>query len=148
MSIQARLSEDLKAAMRAGDVIARDTIRMVLAALKNRRIERGADLDEGEELAVLGKGVKSREDSAAQFAAAGRSDLAGRERAEIEVIRRYLPAELSEADVREIVRATIAELGLDSKRQLGQLMKSVLAERKGRIDGKLVQRLANEMLRG
>lgn len=147
MSIQGRLQEDLKSAMRSGDTVARGTIRMVLAALKNRRIELGEEPDESEVLQVLGKAVKSRQDSAGQYDEAGRSDLAEQERAEIEVIRRYLPQEIPEEEVREIVRSRIEELGLDSPRQLGQLMKSVMADYKGRIDGKLVQRIAGELLR-
>ena len=147
MSIQERLAEDLKSAMRAGDVTTRGTIRMVLAALQNRRIELGEDLDEGAVLLVLNKAVKSRQDSIEQFEAAGRSDLAEKERAEAEVVRRYLPRGLSEEEVREIVRAKVEELGLDSRKQFGQLMKSVMAEGKGRVDGKVVQRIAGEFLK-
>lgn len=145
-SLLETLQTDLKQAMRAGDADTRDAIRMVLAALKNRRIELGADLDEGESLAVLTKQVKSREDSAGQYDAAGRPELAAKERAEIEVIRRYLPEQLSEEAVRELVERTIARLGATSKKDLGQVMKAVLADHKGRIDGKLVQRFASELL--
>ena len=126
--------------------VARGTIRMVLSSLKNRRIELGRDLEEAEELQVLNKAVKSREDSAAQYDAADRTELAAQERAEIEVIRGYLPEAPSEDDVRALVQAKIEELGIDSKRQLGQLMKGVMAEGKGRLDGKLVQRIASELL--
>ena len=146
MSIQERLNEELKSAMRSGDTVARGTIRMVLAALKNRRIETGKELDEGEELQIRSKAVKSRQDSVVQYDEAGRRDLADQERAEIEVIRRYLPREISEEEVQEIVRSRIEELGLDSRKQMGQLMKSVMADHKGRIDGKLVQRIAGELL--
>lgn len=145
-SVQHRLQEDLKGAMRAGDTTTRDAVRMVIAALKNRRIELGHEPDEGEALAVLGKQVKSREDSAQQYDAAGRPELAARERAEIEVIRRYLPEELSEERVAELVDEAIAATGASSKKDLGLVMKHVLAEHKGRVDGKLVQRLAGERL--
>ncbi len=146
MSIQDRLKEDLKAAMRSGDVTSRETIRMVLATLKNLRIELGREPDEGEELQVLSKAVKSREDSASQYDDAGRDDLAKTERAEIEVIRRYLPAAPTEEEARSIIQAKIEELGIASRGQLGQLMKGVMAEHRGRLDGKLVQRIANELL--
>ena len=146
MAIQDRLTEDLKAAMRAGDVVTRETIRMVLASLKNRRIELGEDLEEAEELQLLSKAVKSRQDSAEQYDAAARTDLADQERAEIEVIRRYLPVAPTEEEVRGIVTAKIAELGIASKRDIGKLMKGVMAEHKGRIDGKQVQQIANELL--
>ena len=140
------LQEDLKGAMRRGDDVARSTLRMVIAALKNRRIEEGRDLTEAEELAVLGKQVKSRQDSAEQYAAAGRDELAERERAEIAVIQGYLPAQLGEDETRAIVRAAIEAVGASSKKELGRVMKAVLAEHKGSVDGKLVQRLASELL--
>jgi hypothetical protein len=146
MDLEARLREDLKAAMRAGDVTTRETLRSLIAALKNRRIELGRDLDEGEALAVLGKSVKSREDSAAQYDAAKRPELAQTERAEIAVIQRYLPRQLGEDETRELVRAKAAALGVSSKKDLGQVMKAVMAEHRGQVDGKLVQRLAAEIL--
>jgi uncharacterized protein YqeY len=146
VSLLTTVQSDLKEAMRAGDVVSRETLRMVLSALKNRRIELIADLSPAEELAVLTKQVKSREDSAAQYDAAGRPELAARERAEIEVIRRYLPEQLSEDAVRELVERTIARVGASSKKDIGAVMKSILAEHKGKVDGKLVQRMASELL--
>jgi len=146
MKLLAKLQDDLKDAMRAGDTTARETLRMVLAALKNRRIDTGKDLDEGEELQVLTKQVKSREDSVEQYDAAGRKDLADRERAEIEVLKRYLPEQMGEDDVRALVQKTIADLGLSSKKDMGQVMKAILAEHRGTVDGKLVQKLASELL--
>jgi len=146
LSLQDTLQGDLKQAMREGDATARETLRMVLSALKNRRIELGRDLDEAEELAVLSKQVKTRQDSAEQYDAAGRAELAQRERDEIAVVQRYLPEELSEERTREIVAETIASLGVDSKAAMGQVMKAVMAEHRGKVNGKLVQRLAGELL--
>jgi len=146
VSLIETLQEDLKEAMRAGDTTARGTLRMAIAALKNRRIEKGLDLDEGEALAVLTKQVKSREDSAGQYEEAGRPELAEKERAEIEVIRRYLPEQLSEHDLRELVAKTIEAVGASSKKDIGVVMKAIMAEHRGRVDGKLVQRFASETL--
>lgn len=146
MSVQAKLQEDLKDAMRAGDTITRETIRSALAALKNKRIELGQDLEANEELAVLQKSVKSREDSLEQYTAAGREDLAATERAEIEVLKRYLPEGLSEEETRDLVQRLIIELGISSKKEIGKLMKAVMEQHKGRIDGKEVQRIASETL--
>ena len=146
MSLLDTLHGDLKVAMRDRDEIGRETLRMVIAAMKNRKIELGRDLEESEELAVLTKQVKSRQDSAEQYDAAGRAELAERERAEIAVIQSYLPQALGEDEVREIVRGTIEALGLSSKQELGQVMKAVLGEHRGRVDGKLVQRIAAELL--
>ena len=132
--------------MRARDVTTRETLRMTIAALKNRRIETGEDLDEGTELQVLTKQVKSREDSVEQYEAADRKDLADQERAEIEVLRRYLPEQLSEDAVRTLVEKVIADQGLTSKKEMGQVMKAIMAEHRGKVDGKLVQKLASESL--
>jgi uncharacterized protein YqeY len=142
-----RLQEDVKQAMRGGDTLARDTLRMCIAGLKNREIELGRSLEGSEELAVLHKAVKTREESAAQFDAAGRGDLAGKERGEIAVVQRYLPRQLGEPETRALVASTIARLGLSAKKDLGALMKVLMAERKGEIDGKLVQRVAGELLK-
>lgn len=142
----ARLQDDMKAAMKAGDSLSRDTLRLVIADIKKREVDQHKDLTDDEELAVLQKAVKSREDSVAQYDAAGRKDLADRERAEIGVIQRYLPKLLGEPETRAIVQATVAKLGLSSKKDLGQVMKAVLADHKGQVDGKLVQKLASELL--
>jgi hypothetical protein len=146
MTLLDQLSEDVKEAMRAGENLRRDTLRMVLAAMKNRRIEVGEDLDDDQQLAVLLSAVKSRTDSVTQYEAHGRQDLADQERAEIEVIQGYLPQQLGEEETAEIVRAKIAELGLTSKKEMGQVMKAVMADHKGALDGKLVQRLAAQEL--
>lgn len=146
MSVFEEIREDLKEAMRGGDTVARDALRMVLAALQNRRIETGEDLPTEEALRVISQQVKTRQDSLEQYERAGREDLAAKERGEIDVLRRYLPEELSDERTREIVQENIAELGIESKRDLGRLMKTVLAEYKGRVSGKLVQQYANEIL--
>jgi hypothetical protein len=142
----AKLQEDMKAAMKAGDALSRDTLRLVIADIKKREVDLKKDLSDDEELAVLQKAVKSREDSVAQYDAAGRKDLSDRERAEIGVIQRYLPKLLGEAETKAIVQQAIAKLGLTSKKDLGQVMKAILADHKGLVDGKLVQRLAGEVL--
>ena len=146
MSLQAKLQEDLKVAMKSGDTVARETLRMAIAALKNKRIETGEDLAESDELQVLQKEVKKRQDSAEQYANANRPELAESEQAEMVVLQRYLPKALSEDEVRSIVQATITELGVSSKKEMGQVMKAVMAAHKGKVDGKLVQRLAGALL--
>lgn len=146
MSLAQRIQTDLVQAMRDRDVLARDTLRMVLSALKNRRIEAGEELDEAQVQTVLAGAVKSRKDSAEQFDQAQRPELAEKERAEIAVIEIYLPAQLSDDETAKLVAAKLAELELTSKSQLGQLMKAVMAEHRGEVDGKTVQRLAAELL--
>ena len=146
MSLAEQLSSDMKAAMRAGDTLKRDTVRMMIAAFKNKRIELGAELDEGQELAVLRSAVKSRQDSAEQYEKAGRNELAQKERSEIEVIQAYLPKQLDEDATRDLVGNLVRELGISSKRDIGVLMKSIMKDHKGLVDGKLVQRFAAELL--
>jgi len=145
-TLLAKLQDDMKAAMKAGDALTRDTLRLAITDLKKKELDLARELKPDEELAVLQKCVKSREDSVAQYGAAGRTDLVDKEKAEIGVIRRYLPTLLSEDETRAIVRAKIAALGVSSKKDLGQVMKAVMAEHKGQVDGKLVQRLASELL--
>lgn len=147
MSLTERLKADLKEAMRAGDVLRRETLRMCIAALTNRRIEAGDTLGEADELQVLAKAVKTRQESAEQYAAAGRQELADKERAEAEIVQGYLPRTLGEEETRELVRRKAEELGVSSKQDLGRLMKAVMAEHRGAVDGKLVQRCAGEILR-
>ena len=146
MTLFEEIQANLKDAMRSGDSVTRDTLRMVIAAIKNQRIENGKELNEEETLAVLSKQVKTRQESLEQYEKAGREDLASKERAEMEVLRGYLPDELSEERTKEIVQAKISELGIQSKKDLGQLMKAVLGEYKGRVNGKLVQKLASELI--
>lgn len=145
-TLLAKLQDDMKAAMKSGDALTRDTLRLAITDLKKKELDLARELSPDEELAVLQKCVKSREDSVAQYDAAARKDLADKERAEIGVIRRYLPQVLGEDAVRAIVQQTIAKLGVSSKKDLGQVMKAVLAEHKGKADGKLVQKLAGELL--
>jgi len=154
MSLKDRLQADVKSAMRENDTLKRDTLRMVLAALQEEKgelvrlgkLKLDEELSEGAALAVLAKNVKTRADSAEQYARAGRADLAERERAEIGVIEGYLPKQLSEDEVHTVVRETIEGLGVTEKSGLGQVMKAVLAKYKGQVDGKLVQQHANEIL--
>jgi uncharacterized protein YqeY len=146
VSYNSRFQEDLKDAMRSGDTQTRDTLRLLVAAIKYKRIELGREPNEAEELQVLQKQVKMREDSVAQYGAAARQDLVDKERAEIAVIERYLPKRMSDADVRAVVERTIREVGASSKADLGKVMKAVMAAHQGQVDGKAVQRIAGELL--
>jgi uncharacterized protein YqeY len=146
-SLQARIETDLKQAMRDRNELARDTLRMVISDLKKKQLELlKDDLTPDEELAVLQRAVKTRQESVEQFEKAGRQELAQKERAEIDVIRAYLPQALSEEETRAAVDAAIRAAGSPTKKDLGGLMKGLMAAHRGRIDGKLVQRLLGERL--
>ena len=146
MELLERLQADVQQAMRARDEVARDALRMVVAAVQARQIDADRALTDEDVLDVVRSAVKTRNESAEQFEAAGRDDLAGKERREIEVLSRYLPRQLSEDETRALVQRLIAETGASSKRDLGKVMKAVMAGHKAEVDGKLVQRLAAELL--
>jgi hypothetical protein len=146
MSLLTRIQEDIKQAMRSRDELRRDTLRMVASELKNVRIERGRDLEEADELAVLARCVKTRRESAQQYRQAARPELEEKELAEIGVIEGYLPEQLSAGDARAAVRAAIEEVEASSMKDMGAVMKALMAKHKGLIDGKTAQDLVKELL--
>ncbi len=150
MSLKEQLAEDLKAAMRARDAVHLRTIRSLRAALLEREIalRQGgeAQLNEAEELAVVQKQAKQRQDAIEQYEKAGRTDLAEKERAELEVLKAYLPRQLAEAEVRREVQAILAETGATSLREMGTVMGAAMKKLKGKADGRLVQAIVREAL--
>jgi len=146
MSLEQQITDDLRAAMKAGEALRRDTLRMLIAALKNERIERGEDLDEATVMSVVRRGVKSRKDSAEQYRNAERPELAEKEEAEIGILEGYLPQMLDEAATAELVEKAIADTGAAGKSDIGKVMKAVMATHRDVIDGKLVNRLAADRL--
>ena len=146
MSVREKLAEELKAAMKAKEVVARDALRMIKSNLDEAELKKGAPLDDAEELDVLLRAVKTRQESAAQYEEGGRPELAEKERAEIAIVERFLPKAMSEDEARDALVALAAELGLTEKKQLGQLMKAVTARYRGIIDGKLASKITGSIL--
>lgn len=146
MSLSDVILTDLKKAMKEGDEVGKQTLRMLRSELNAREIDLGRALDEGEELAVLTSAVKMRRDAIAEYDKAGRTDLADVERAQIEVVQRYLPTQLGEDEARDAIRGLAAELGVSSKKDMGRLIKAVMERYRGQIEGKLASRLAGELL--
>lgn len=132
-----RLNTDLKVAMKARDAERTSTLRMAISAMKYRTIERNAQLSEEEQLDVLRKQVKQRDDSIEEYGKAGRDDLAEKERRERTILETYLPARMSGEALRAEVHAILAPLGSDAK--FGDAMKSAMAVLKDRADGKAIQ---------
>ena len=141
-----RLMGDVKTAMKARDMVAVNALRGVIAKAKDLTVNAGKEMTDDALLAVIAKGVKQREESIAQFVAAGRDELADGERTEKELLAKYLPAQLSEAEVAEVVKAVVAETGAASKKDMGRVMKEVMARVKGQADGKLVSKLVGAAL--
>lgn len=138
MTLSSRLQQDLTTAIRDRDELRRDTLRMVIAAAYNVQKAAARELTNDEVLQVLGREVKMRRESIDAYVAAGRTDAAEREQAEIDIVSVYLPAQLSETEVETLVRETIDELGASSPRDMGRVMAALVPKTKGRSDGKLV----------
>ena len=134
MTLKERITEDMKAAMRASEKERLSTIRMVQAAIKQREVDERITLDDAQVIAVLEKMVKQRKESIAQFELGGRPDLAAKERAEIELLQAYLPAQLSEAEVDALIREAMAATGATSVKDMGKVMGVVKAKAQGKTD--------------
>lgn len=134
MSLEDRLAEDLKTAMRAGDKSRVATLRLIRAALKQQTVDTGNELDEATTLAVLEKMLKQRRDSVQQYDDAGRNELADAERTEIAVIEDYMPAPLDDAELDAAVDAAIAETGAASMQDMGTVMGLLKQRIAGRAD--------------
>ena len=141
-----KLMEDMKAAMKAHDMSSVNTLRGVIAKVKDLTVNAGKDMTDDVAVAVIAKAVKQREESIAQFTAAGRAELAENEKKEMAVLVKYLPQQLSEAEVADVVKAVVAETGALSKKDMGRVMKEVMARVKGQADGKLVSKLVGAAL--
>jgi uncharacterized protein len=143
-SLETRLREDVKTAMKAGNRDELDVLRMLLSEGKKVVIDAGGASDAIPDdvlMKVLKKGVKTRSESAAMYEKAGRKDLLDVERAQIAIIERYLPKTLGEAEVEAVVDAVIKELGARDKTAMGKVIKEVMARLAGQADGQLVSRL-------
>jgi uncharacterized protein YqeY len=139
MTFQARIDQDIKAAMLARETAKLGVLRMLKTALMNAAIEKGgagSTLDDSDALAIVRKEVKKRQDSVEAFEKGGRPEMAASEKAEIEILNTYLPQQLSAAEVEALVKAAIAEAGATSKKDMGAVMKLVNAKSAGRADGR------------
>lgn len=144
--MQARIEEDLKAAMKAGDKRRVATLRLMLAALKNEKIQAQRALTDEEVESVLRRAVKQRKDSIEQYARGGRQDLVDAETEELAILEGYLPKGLTDAEIESAIRSIVAEKGFSSSKDVGLLMKELMAGYKGRIDGKKAQEIARRLL--
>ncbi|GAB4358439.1 MAG: GatB/YqeY domain-containing protein [Immundisolibacter sp.] len=148
VSLKQRLDDDVKAAMRARERERLGTLRLVTAAIKQREVDERICLDDSQVLAVLDKMVKQRRESISQFEAAGREDLAAKERAELEVLQAYLPAALTPDQIERLIDDAIAVSGAQSPRDMGTVMARLRPQVQGRADMAEVSRLVKARLSG
>ncbi|WP_455379099.1 GatB/YqeY domain-containing protein [Petrachloros mirabilis] len=148
MSLRDRLTEDLKLAMKARDQLRMDVIRMIKAAILNKEVELKKDLDDAEMSRIMTTMIKQRKESVEQYEKGNRIELAAKERQEISIIESYLPQALSETELALLVDAVIQERGASSVKDMGAVMKAVMARLAGRpVDGKQVSDLVRSKLK-
>ena len=150
MALKEKLQNDLTEAMRARDEVRSSTIRMVLTAIKNEEVagKEARDLSDAEVITVLSREAKKRREAAEAFEQAGANDRAANEKAEGVIIAEYLPAHLSEAELKDLIASTIAETGATGPQQMGLVMKSIQPKIAGRADGGIVSSLVKAALSG
>lgn len=146
MSLNDRLTEDIKKAMKAKYKQRLTTLRMIKSSLKNEAIKLGKELSADDELTVLSRELKQRKDSLQEYEKAGRDDLAAGERAEIEIIETYMPEPLSDEELENIVQDAISKLGASGKQDMGKVMGAIMPKVKGKADGTRVNKLVQQHL--
>lgn len=148
MTLQVRLLEDLKEAMRTGDATRRSTIRLLRAAIKNAEIDRGGPLDDAGAVGLVQREIKRHQEAIEQFQRGRRPDLVAQEEAELRVLLEYLPPQMSEEAIAAAARQVIAEVGARSRADMGKVMAPLMAQLRGRADGRTVSRVVESLLTG
>ena len=146
MSLFEKIDKDIIEALKAGEKERLTILRGLKSALKYARIDKGDDLTDQEVIASLSSQAKKVRDSIEQFQMGGRDDLVAKERFDLEIISSYLPQQLTEDELRDIVKSAVEESSAESPRDIGKIMKLVMPQVKGRADGKMVNKLAMELL--
>lgn len=146
MPLKQRLQDDLKQAMRAKDQVRLRTLRLVLAAIKNKEVEVMGELSDADVAAILQREAKQRRETLDELEQVDRPELAEAEQAELEILTEYLPKQLGRDEIAELARQVIAELNAEGPAQMGSVMRTLMAELKGQADGKLVNQVVRELL--
>lgn len=143
-----KLNTELKQAMKNREELRTSVLRMLISDLKYAQIEKRSPLTEEESLQVVQRAIKKRRESIEMYEKGGRPELAAKESEELKILQSFVPAELDESSVRQIVQDTLQELGVTDKKDMGRVMKEILSKYKGQIDGKMVQKIVSEKLNG
>ena len=146
MSLKQKLQEDLKSSMKNKDNTKKSVVTLIRASIKQFEVDNRVELDDSQVIDIIAKLLKQTKDSLNEFKKAGREDLATQAEAEIEVLKEYLPQQLSEEELNEIVISTISEVGATSMKDMGKIMSVVRPKVKGRADGKLINELVKANL--
>jgi len=144
--LKERIAEEIQTALRAGDRLTTETLRMLLSSIKYEEIEKRRPLSAEETAVILARAVKTRQDAVALYEKGGRAELAEKERKEIEIVQRYLPQPLSQDEVGKAIDEIIRELAASSKKDLGRVMKALMARHPGRVDGRIANQIAASRL--
>ncbi len=145
-NLKQKLADDLKQAMKSGDKVRRSAIRLVMAAIKNVEIARQATLADTDILGVIAKEARQREESIEAFKQGNRQDLVAQEEAELAVLQGYLPKQMSQEEIMEAARQVIKEVGAQGPGDKGKVMPKLVAQLKGRADGREINRVVTELL--
>lgn len=146
MTLKEQLTDELKIAMRAGNVARRDTIRLLQAAVKQEEIDRQVTLDDAGVQAVLQKQAKQRRESIADYEKAGRPELAAEEQQQLTIIESFLPQMMSRDEVEQLARQVIADLGVSDVKEMGLVMGKLMPQVKGKADGRLVNEVVRSLI--
>ena len=144
--LKEKLQQDVKDALKSGDSKKRMVLGMVLAAIKNKEIEKRSELSDDDVISVIASEIKKRKDAIEQYEKGGRPELAEQERKEAEMLMAYMPQQMSEDEVRGEVKKAIAETGAKDMKEMGKVIGAVMAKVKGKADGQMVSRLVKEEL--
>jgi uncharacterized protein YqeY len=148
MTLSSRLEEDLKAAMRAREAVRRDTIRYLRSEVQKAEKAEQRDFDDDDVLRVLGRQAAQRRESIEAFVKGGRQDLVDKEEAELEIILEYMPEQMSEEQIVELVQAAIEEVGASGPQDMGKLMGRLMPQTRGKADGRTVNEIVRRLLTG
>jgi uncharacterized protein YqeY len=146
MTLKQQLQDDLKRAMRERDEVRKRTLRMALAAIKNKEVEVQRELDDADVAAILQKEAKQRHETLDELRQVERPDLVAAEQAELDVLTEYLPRQLGQDEIAALARQVISDLNATGPRQMGQVMGVLMPQLKGQADGKLVSQVVRELL--
>ena len=147
MSLKDRLMEDLKVSMKNGDKLTKNVVTMVRAAIKQKEVDERIELNDEAIIDVISKQVKQKKDAIEDFKKGQRQDLVELTENEIDILLNYLPQQLTESELDEIVRAAIQEVGANSVRDMGKIMSNVMPKIKGRADGSMVNNIVKQYLK-